>query len=92
MYESIQRSKNHNIEPGQMWIVWGLHRSPSAGNAGLSLCRLRTPPHEFFLRQNPRPGIEDLHGIDLSLQLPHEVFRGYLDEFLDQSCKIPADP
>ena len=43
------------------------HRAPHIGNDPLR--RRDAPALEFVRRQNARPGIEDLHGIDAGLQL-----------------------
>ena len=49
-----------------------------------TLARLDAPSAQFFGRQHPGPGIEDLHRIDACLQLSDQIARGSIDQDIDQ--------
>ena len=54
------------------------------------LRRRDAPAAKFLRRQNPGPGIEDLHRIDPGLQLPDQIARRRIDQYIDQPCKASA--
>src|SRR5947209_8780925 len=43
------------------------------------------PALEFRRRQHARPGVENLHGFGTGPDLPEEIFRGDVDQQVDQS-------
>src|SRR5271170_2637358 len=72
---AARKSDDRRLRPG----------SPDAGNNPAQ--RLKAPTFEFSLRQHASPRIENLHGVDASVELRREVGDRGFNQPLDQLLK-----